>query len=1201
MSEQLWRASWLNNLKLRFKSALGIGGLAALFAITAAAFLSNQREMVDARKWNEHTDRVLDRAHELQVMVLRQQMDVRSFLLTRESTYLNDYEQGAAQVDEKLSNLIELTADNPEQQARLFQLQQYLGQWRESFGFASRKGVGPQVPLPAEATPELVATTNAQMERILVTSDSVLAEELALLKIRSARLDDSLHLVKLLTIAMLVTGFFLVAILLRGIRLTLAAPMTEITFLIDRLTEGDLRQQIPVATRRDEIGSIMRALESFRQTAREVQHREWIKSHISAVADLLSRQNEFAGFANALLNYLAPVLGAGQAALFRSSPESAEMLLIGGYGLGKSNDDFRARSAGLVQQCAMTGETIQLTPVPEDYIRIGSGTGGSAAVAVYLWPLKGTGGISGVIEFATFKPFSADEQELLSTVTPGIGLALEALSNAIRTAELLEETRTQQEELQASEESLRVQQEELRTTNESISVKNQELEEQSARLRASEEELRVQAEELRNTYDAMAEKSRTLDEFNQRLLQVQEELKQKNEDVEQASRYKSEFLANMSHELRTPLNSVLILAKDLAENGAGNLSGEQIESAQIIHDSGHNLLRLINDILDLSKIEAGRMDVHWEPVQLADVIAGAERGFRALARERGLELNVQLDSNVPQQVWSDASKLGQILTNLIGNALKFTHQGSVSLQLSAATGCSVDKPMLALSVSDTGIGIPAEKLERLFRAFEQGDGTTSRRYGGTGLGLSISLALARILGGDIQVSSTPGEGSRFTLLLPASRSAETAVAPVAETPAPTAAVTLISDDSGTRPVAPAASPLADDREYIHDGDTVMLIIEDDATFSHILSDMARQKGYRVLRAADGETGLALAQQFRPRGILLDVGLPGMDGWAVLERLKARASTRNIPVHFISASDESERGLALGAVGFLTKPATRDTLETVFSHLLGAGDSPRRRVLVIDDDPIARHAIVKLLAETHAEVIEADTQSAALLVLGNQTIDCIVLDLVLPDGNGLELLDKLSRSGSVPPVVVHSARDLSHDELLKLREYTDSIVIKGTQSPNRLMDEVSLFLHAVRAPKASGAPTAEKPADLAGRHVLVVDDDMRNVFALSKALRAQGLNVIVAQDGQKALDQLEAHPETDWVLMDIMMPVMDGYTAMRKIRERPEWARLPVLAITAKAMKGDREACLQAGANDYLTKPIDMTKLLSMMRAWTRVR
>jgi CHASE3 domain sensor protein len=466
MSENLWHASWLNNLKLRFKAALAIGGLAALFGITAIAFLSNQREMVDARKWNEHTDRVMDRAHELQVMVLRQQMDVRSFLLTRESTYLNAYDSDAAQVDEKLARLVELTADNPEQQARLFQLRQTIGQWRASFGFASRSGAGPQIPLPAEATPELVATANGQMERILATIDEFLAREINLLKLRGARLDSSLQRVKLLTIAMLVAGFFMVALLLRGISLTLAAPMTAITGLIDRLTAGDLRQQIPVAPRRDEIGSIMRALESFRQTAREVQHREWIKSHTSAIGALLSRQNEFAGFASALLNYLAPILGAGQAALFRSSPESEELLLIGGYGLGNSNSDFRARSAGLVQQCARSGGTIELMPVPDDYVRVGSGTGGATAVAVYLYPLKATSGISGVIEFATFKALGTDERELLGAVTPGIGLALEALSNALRTTELLEETRIQQEELRTSEESLRVQQEELRTTNE---------------------------------------------------------------------------------------------------------------------------------------------------------------------------------------------------------------------------------------------------------------------------------------------------------------------------------------------------------------------------------------------------------------------------------------------------------------------------------------------------------------------------------------------------------------------------------------------------------------------------------------------------------------------------------------------------------------------------------------------------------------
>ncbi|HET8882584.1 MAG TPA: response regulator, partial [Solimonas sp.] len=680
--------------------------------------------------------------------------------------------------------------------------------------------------------------------------------------------------------------------------------------------------------------------------------------------------------------------------------------------------------------------------------------------------------------------------------------------------------------------------------------------------------------------------------------------------LEQASRYKSEFLANMSHELRTPLNSLLILAKDLADNGSGNLTPEQVESAQIVHDSGRNLLGLINDILDLSKIEAGRMDVHWEDVALDTLGSHAERGFRRVAQDRGLAFSIDIAAGLPAIIRSDGTRLMQIVTNLLGNAFKFTHGGAVVLTI-ARPGDALPTlgewpraRTLALTVSDSGIGIAEDKLARLFQPFEQGDGTTSRRYGGTGLGLSISRALAQMLGGEIVVRSTPGSGSQFTLLLPedGSRGANAedggaaipAIAPTA--PAITAAAT---ETAAAAPGMPRGAAIDDDRDRLQPDDVCVLVVEDDGAFARVLTDMARRKGYRVLVASDGESGLALARRYRPNGILLDVDLPVMNGWTVMERLKDDATTRDIPVHFVTATDEASRGLAMGAVGFLTKPATRESLDAAFQRILKAGDGEPRKLLVIEDDAGARHAVARLLAGQSIELAEAATAAQALRLLDEKTFDCIILDLTLPDASGFELLEQLARRGPLPPVVIYSAHELSREENLRLREYTDSIVIKGAHSPGRLLDEVSLFLHAMKKP-SSPTPTAQQPSDLSGT-VLVVDDDMRNVFALSKTLRSRGLKVLIAQDGHKALAQLEQNADVDWVLMDVMMPGMDGHEATREIRKSAEWRDLPVIAVTAKAMKGDREKCLEAGASDYLTKPIDIEKLLSMMRAWQRRR
>ncbi len=1158
--------NWFSNFSLRGKLVVVLTALIALFLLMTGLLLRGQVQVREALDWSDHTYEVISEADSLLTQIPELQASMRGYALTQDPVFRQRYQRSVETFDEHHQALLKLTADNPEQQGRLLGIALQMRNWRQTFAeVVLRQADDPQ---HHESMLQLIGNGQgrAAVDAILADVHESVEVERALLKQRNRALLEQLEdirMISLLALILSIVGGIFVEWLMRR---TVGTPLAQQDALIGQVSEGRYDVAVPFQDRRDEVGAIARAIEELRKTSEMAQQRAWIKRHVATLGDLMTREREYDKFAAAILGYLCPAVGCGYGMMFRVS--NGAVTQLAGYGYKERRNENRSAHDGLAAECARSGKPIVLDPVPEDYLRIGSGLGEAKPRCIHLWPLQGAQGTVGVLELASFTSLDGHTREMLDEVALSGGLALESLSQAIQTRELLEESRVQAEELQASEEALRVQAEDLRTTNEAVS-----------------------------------EKSRALNEFNERLQGFQRELEEKNRDLEQASRYKSEFLANMSHELRTPLNSLLILAKDLADNGSGNLLPDQIEAAQIVYDSGRNLLNLINDILDLSKIEAGRMDISWESVELAALSAGIERNFRRTAQERGLDFRIELDSSLPAQIRSDGNKLTQVLVNLIGNALKFTHEGGVTLRIGRP---AEDDPLLpgitreqtlALCVADTGIGIDDDKMKRLFQPFEQGDGTTSRRYGGTGLGLSISRALAQMLGGEIVAHSVRGEGSRFIVLLPERPSTDTGDAETAAAaPRPAVAPRRQEAPAAARSSA-APSPGHDDRERIGGGDVAILIVEDDAAFARVLADIARRKGYRALIAADGRSALELARRYRPHGILLDVELPVLDGWDVIEQLKNDVATRHIPVHFISANDDSQRGLAAGAVGFITKPATRETLDAAFARVLHFAGNQRRKLLVVDDEPAARLAIGKLLASQPADIVEAENAAQALDAVRAQSFDCIILDLSLPDASGFEVLEKLAALGPVPPVVIYSARELTRDEDLRLREYTDSVVIKGAQSPGRLLDEVSLFLHAVQRPAQQIAATAAEPVDLAGRTVLVVDDDMRNVFALSKTLRGHGLKVLVAQDGHKALAQLEQNPGIECVLMDVMMPGMDGYEATREIRKRPQWRELPVIAVTAKAMKGDREKCLEAGANDYLTKPIDVDKLLSMMHAW----
>ncbi len=748
------------------------------------------------------------------------------------------------------------------------------------------------------------------------------------------------------------------------------------------------------------------------------------------------------------------------------------------------------------------------------------------------------------------------------------------------------------QELERREEELKQQQEELKASNEEIEASNEELEEKTAAL------------EEQNT--RIREQSRIIEQANKLI-------EEKAAEVEQASKYKSEFLANMSHELRTPLNSLLILSRGLASNEGGNLTAEQVEEARVIHSGGLELLGLINDILDLSKVEAGKISIISEDVYVSGIVKRLTQAFEPVAKERGVTFRIETADNLPEMIRTDAQRVEQIVKNLLSNAFKFTENGSVTLDVRPAADdadlhkVAAGSGVIALSVIDTGIGIEENKLRDIFEAFQQEDGSIDRHYGGTGLGLTIARKFAHILGGEIHVTSKKGKGSTFTLYLPVAYDGQVIQPPAAPKPLPA-------------PVAKSAkanvrSFIPDDRKLVtageSGGDKVLLIIEDDRDFAMTLMKTARKRGYKVLGAGDGRSGLLLASEYPVTAIILDLRLPDMNGLRVLDQLKHALSTRHIPVHIISGDDSGGTigPLRKGAIGYLVKPVGEEDIDGAFARIEGLLNAEVKKVLVVEDDKTTQAAIRSLLKTKNIEIVVAGTGETALKQVKSEAFDCIILDLSLPDMTGFDWLEAVEKAageandeGFVAPVIVYTARDLTEDENRSLSRYTDSIVIKGASSSERLLDEVTLFLHSVESNLSKDQQATlrmhhDPDRALQDRTILLVDDDMRNTFALSKLLKKHGLNLVIADNGQMALDKLKEDSSIDLVIMDIMMPIMDGYQAMREIRKVPAWARLPIIALTARAMPEEVDKCMEAGANDYMMKPVDIDRLLTLLRVW----
>jgi len=1033
---------------------------------------------------------------------------------------------------------------------------------------------------------------------------------------------------------------------------SLTMQVRNIADVATSVTKGDLTRQITVDAQGelDELKTnINQMIANLRETTERNQEQDWLKTNLAKFSRMMQGQKDLESVSRLIMSELTPLVSAHHGAFFIADQETAAagqlLKLIASYA-------YRARKhvanrftlgEGLVGQAALEKQPILLQNVPDDYIQITSGLGEAPPRNIIVLPILFEGEVKAVIELASFLPFSQIHQSFLDQLAESIGVVLNMIQANMRTEELLEQSQKLTQELQSQSKELQQQQEELKRSN-------SELEQQARTLRQSEELLKEQQEELQQVNEELEEKASLLAEQNARVEQKNREvesarvaLEEKAEQLALSSKYKNEFLANMSHELRTPLNSLLILAKLLVDNKDRNLSTKQVEFAQTIYSSGTDLLNLINDILDLSKVEAGKMEVNFADVPISEIRDFVERTFRPVAEQKSLPFQVDIASDIPPAIFTDGQRLQQVLKNLLSNAFKFTERGNIALTIGRAPASlrfasrSLDRSpdgVIAFAVRDTGVGIARDKQQLIFEAFQQADGTTSRKFGGTGLGLSISRELARLLGGEIRVESTPGTGSTFTLYVPVVGTERRGSAPRQLPPAGRAPTTASSTPpassapavrdtppSGTQPwdddmsggVAAEAPrrrsldkpAMADDREDIVPSDRVVLLIENDANFARILLDMARDKGFKGIVALDGESGLDLAHAFHPDAITLDIDMPGMDGWAVLDRLKHHAETRHIPVHIITGMGDRQHGLKAGAIAYLEKPVSKEALEGSFNKIGSFIDQQVKRLLVVEDDESQRSSMVELISHEDVEITAVGSAQEALEALHKMRFDCMVLDLGLAGGtDGFQLLETVKADPEMKelPIIIYTGRELTQEDETRLRRFAETIIVKDVKSPERLLDETALFLHRVEArlPEQKRRMLERlhsTDAVFTGKNVLIVDDDVRNIFSLTSVLEQHGMNVSFAENGRDAIAKLDAAESVDLVLMDVMMPEMDGYETTRAIRERARFRNLPIIALTAKAMKGDREKCIEAGASDYITKPVDTEQLLSLMRVW----
>jgi CheY-like chemotaxis protein/CHASE3 domain sensor protein len=1212
---------------------IALGFAVPLAALITIGFFSlrNLDQMHRESALVAHTGDVLGALTGLRGAVARIESAGRGYVISEDPLLKTELTVNRHVAEEIVRRLKNLTEDNPAQQTRLVQLEALVVRRAQLSGeLISLKESG--VPQSARYA-DLVRRGQETSERLWKLTEEMDADENRLMsdrRVSSAAAAD-------FTRATILYGSLaaLVLVATGGVILnrSITRPLEKLRGSASRIGEGDYAHRVDIA-REDEVGALAGV---FNQMAAQVQQRqtvladqEWLKSGLAQFSSIFQKHRDPATLAKILLGELARLLDAPRGVMYHvaGDPATGGLELCASY--AASDVPARVeRGAGLVGQCLAEKRRILITETPPDYLRIDSALGSARPASVLVEPVLFEGHMKAVLELASFRPFTPVQLEFIAQMAGSLGIVLQTMEAVVQTENLLAQSRALTAQLESQQRVLAEKNSELESQTERLRKSELLLQEQQVELQQTNEELEQSNEELQQSNEEMEEKSnllanqkRDLEQSNEAIEHARATLQEQARQLAITSKYKSDFLATMSHELRTPLNSLLILARLLAENREANLTPKQVQFAQTIESSGADLLEMINQILDLAKIESGTVELQLDDVLPADLQQSMVQQFQHVAETKHLDFSVALAPDLPEKLHTDVRRLQQVLKNLLSNAFKFTEHGSVKVEIKKVTSgwsrasASLEKAdaVVAIVVTDTGIGIPADKQRIVFESFQQADAGTARRFGGTGLGLSISREIALMLGGVLQLQSELGKGSSFTLFLPATidesvaKSAAAGAREVVGISAPS--IERDENKSAARPEFAELpdeweeSGVDDDRNNITSDDRVILIIEDDVPFARILVDFAREKNFKALVARSARQGVALAQRFIPAAITLDLRLVDDDGWLVLDRLKHDARTRHIPVHVISVEPSRARGLRLGAVSYLQKPVSKEAINEVLQQTVDFIERPVKNLLVVEDDDVQRDTIRELIGNGDVHTTTVGNAAEALAALEKNRFDCVVMDLMLPDKPGVELIREINhRLGlQAPPVIVYTGKELSPAEETELRSLSESIIVKDARSPERLLDETALFLHRVQArlPESKRRmleQVRKQDAVLNGRRVLVVDDDVRNIFALTARLEAYGMIVNFAESGKAAIGMLQAQPDYDVVLMDVMMPEMDGYETIRHLRKDSRFARMPIISVTAKAMKGDRERCIEAGASDYITKPVDTEKLVSLLRVW----
>ena len=1182
--------------------------LSLLLAGSIASFVSIN-ELTKSSDLVNHTHLVLQKLEQVISYTTDAETGQRGFLLTHDVSFLQPYNGAYEKTTTTIAEVKGLTADNPQQQENVVILKSII---IERFRYLKLSVDDVQASKEIKAENLRKGHDLMVAARALVNKMKNIEETLLVTRTQQTERFTRTTTVLIITaavIAILITIYFYRRVANNFNQINqlneelsekdreIANRITAIEKIAARISQGDYSTRAS-DQENDDLGSLSVSLnkmaESLEHSFTELSGKEWLQKGAAELNEKMAGEKGIAALASDVIEFLARYTES-QVGAFYITEDISHLNLKAGYALAQGIGTMVPIGQGLVGQCAKNGQPISLEAIDENDFTIRFTAGEVKPKSIYVFPVRIEGRVIGVIELGSRETFTTLHREFFSRISESIGIAANTAYNRARLQELLEETQSQAEELQMQHSEL-----------EGL---NTELEAQAHKLQASEEELKVQQEELMETNQELEERSRLLEEKNHLIVVRNLDIQKKAEELAQSARYKSEFLANMSHELRTPLNSILLLSRLLAENNEKNLKNEQVEYAKVIQSSGNGLLQLIDEILDLSKIESGKMQLDYEFLSIHDITRDMQALFAPMAKEKEVAFNIHIDPALSPQVETDKMRLEQILKNLISNALKFTNKGFINLSVSPDTA---REGYINFAVKDSGIGIPADKQELIFEAFQQADGSTRRKYGGTGLGLSISRQLARLLGGELTLSSEVGVGSEFTVSIPPNKSfaavqADEPVAvysSVAEKASPGASH---KEHDVLNPYLAATIPdeIPDDRDAIAAGDKVILIVEDDPVFAKTLLDFTRKKGYKGVIAVRGDQGVEMAKLFNPMGILLDIQLPVKSGWDVMDEIKKDSQTRHIPVHIVSSFEMKKESLTKGAIDFVYKPVAFEKMDEVFQRIESVIKKDSKKVLIVEDNPKHATALAYFLSLNNINSTISQNITDSIQSLDKKEVDCVILDMGIPDMKAYETLDIVKKNAGLEnvPVLIFTGKSLSRSEEIKIKQYADSIVMKTAHSYQRILDEVSLFLHLMEenTKTKNGPPAAKSLGSLSevlnNKKVLVADDDVRNIFSLTKTLEKHRMQVISAIDGKEALQALEKNPDTQIVLMDIMMPEMDGFEAIAAIRKQPKWRNLPIIAVTAKAMTGDREKCIKAGASDYISKPVDIDQLVSLLRVW----